>query len=160
MRTATILVLSLLALTGCEREPAPPAPESPHRIICGGEEEPRYDRITAWVIRSAADSRSTTRPAGPGERLDWVIRISGRVYPADDAGLSRLGAVLKELGEKDRRPTPPHLSERPMIIRAAPDAPYEMVQSLVECAARAGFYKFEVGEALQSSSDAGPTSRR
>jgi hypothetical protein len=162
MRIATIVVVSLLALTGCDRAPAPPPPDQPHVIRCGGsEDEPDYDRITANILRSEADSRSTTRPGDLSERPAWEIRISGRVYPVDDAGLARLEAVLKELGAKRRQPTPPHLSERALIIRAEPDTPYGMVEMVVERAARAGFYRFEVGVGVRRpSSDSGPSSRR
>src|SRR5262245_56003655 len=119
-------ILILASAFACGR------PEESHRIVCGGEAE-GADRITLRVVE--AD------PASPAK---WAIKISGRAFPADDTGFARLGSVLKQLADKDRRTNPPHVSERPMIVRADPEAPTAVVISFLELCARAGIYRIEV----------------
>jgi hypothetical protein len=41
----------------------------------------------------------------------------------------------------------PRVSEQTLIIRADPEAPYEVTQTLLERAAKAGFYRFHFGPA-------------
>jgi biopolymer transport protein ExbD len=76
----------------------------------------------------------------------WRITVSGQSYSFDKPGLDRLRQRLEEMASTKRenpndRNSP---SARILMIRADKQAPYKLVQKVVEQAAMAKIYKIEV----------------
>ncbi len=86
---------------------------------------------------------SIERAAPEGNQ--WVVVIYGRPFPLDEAGLTRLETVLRELADQDRQPASSQVSERRLWIRPDPSAPATATQALLDITHRVGIHRISVG---------------
>lgn len=139
MRRWWLVGLVVLTGLGCSRSADAPAPVP-------GNGEPGPSRVTVHVIRASGSHASTSPGEAGGGVSGWTLKTFGRAFPADEAGLDRLQAFLRTVADVGRRTSPPHVSERLVLIRADRDAPDAVITSLLERCARVGLYKITFAE--------------
>jgi len=108
-------------------------------------------RVTVNVFHPAASGRVVCPAFAAGaecrDESHWVIAVRGEIYSKES-----VRSVLRDEADRARSTepvaagtTPP--SVREVMIRADADAPYAIIQSVIESCAAVGLYKVEVGAA-------------
>jgi biopolymer transport protein ExbD len=113
-------------------------------------------RVTVNVFHPAASERVVCPVfAAGGECRDeshWRIAVRGETYSKES-----VRSVLRDEADRARSTEPskdggPPASLRELMIRADADAPYAIIQSVIESCAAVGLYKVEVGAAKPGKS--------
>ena len=115
-------------------------------------------RVTVNVFHPAASERVVCPAFAAGglcrDESHWRIAVRGETYSQES-----VRSVLRDEADRDRSTEPskdggPPASNRKLMIRADADAPYSVIQSVIESCAAVRLYKVEVGAARPDASGA------